>query len=260
MRRFALLSTTILAASALSSCGTARSDDTVAKLGEQTLTRDTLSSITRESTDGNAIRIAITNWLHIAALGGDMSAVETLEDLQALGEQTIGAIAQGLETEARTAYESGLNGSPLLCLAVIPANPPTTADDIIAEIAAGLPFVDAITKYAGDETLIARGGKVVDQSGNECLAPGSLNAALLASMVEAEATVGTPVAVVFQDLEFVVLLRPFDDLTAGDREMLAGPAVTDAVRRLLSDAAPHVNSRYGAWDSSTQSVVALSER
>ena len=70
-RRLTLLSGALIATLALSSCGAVETDDYVAKVGDQTLTRDQLDLLTNSSTDGTAMRIAITNWVQVTSIGGE---------------------------------------------------------------------------------------------------------------------------------------------------------------------------------------------
>lgn len=254
-RRLTLLSGTLLATLALSSCGTVKGDDYVAKVGDETLTRDELDVLTESSTDANAMRIAITNWVQVTAIGGDTANVTSIEELETASNDALLALAQSLEAEAQERYELALEGSPVLCLRVIPLDAATSADDVLAQLEGGLSFPDAVAEHSVDPSLAQTGGLVTDSTGAECLSPDNLSLDLLNVLGEAGAVTGTPVSIEFSGQPLIVLLRPFDDLAAGDQLALARVLAREAALALLADVEPSINDRFGQWDAEGSEVV-----
>lgn len=257
-RRLTLLSGTLLATLALSSCGSVKGDDYVAKVGDQTLTRDELDTLTDSSTNANAIRIAITNWVQVTAIGGDTANVTSIEGLETASSDALLDLAQGLATEAQERYELGLDGSPALCLRVIPLDAATSADDVLAQLEGGLTFPDAAAQYSAEPSLAENGGLVTDSTGAECLAPANLSLDLLTVLGEAGAAVGMPVSIEFSGQPLIVLLRPFDELAEGDQAALASVLASEAATALLADVEPTISNRYGVWQTATGEVVPYS--
>ena len=212
------------------------------------------------STDGATIRTAISNWLAVAAVGGSGAGVDTLTGLQAAAADAVRSLADEHTAESRSLYEQGLNGSPFICLAVIPLDAATegAADTVMAELAAGTTFADAATKYSVDPTLAASNGIVLNpNTGAQCQLITDTNQELVASLTAASATVGTPIAIEFQGFPVVVLLRAFDDLATEVQRQVAGPIIDPIAKSLIVSADPFVDSRFGRWDAASGAVVAL---
>ena len=75
--------------------------------------------------------------------------------------------------------------------------------------------------------------------------------------VEARAK-ATPIAVTLQDLDAVIVVRPFDSLSDDSKRDVA--LVTngaDVIPTALTNADVTIDSRYGYWDPETAQVVAF---
>jgi hypothetical protein len=170
------------------------------------------------------------------------------------------ALVEPFMPSAKAQYEKGLDGAPALCLRAIPLAPANTPDTVLAAIAAGTSFADAATKYSADPTLAQSGGVVPgDTTGSECLAPKTLNADLLKSLVDAKAVVGTPIAVDFQGTKIIFLLRPFDELPEINKDSFVAADIQAALAKQLASATVYVNPQYGKWDPKSATVVALEQ-
>lgn len=257
MRRLTFFAGALVAAaslSSLSSCATFDNADTVANVNGQELTLGQLQLLTDGSTAGDTTRQAITKWVQ-ASLVTDTSNLQSATDLDERTQAASTSMFAEFEDEARAEYEKGIDG-PLLCFAVIPIAADVDPAAVLAEWSAGATFAELLQTYSLDAALVESGGIV---EGSECLAPVDTNTELLLSLVESGVKVGTPVAITFSEQPFIFLLRPFDELSTEVKTQLAAPAFQAAVRELLTSAEVSVDSRYGAWDSATGSVVALGQ-
>lgn len=259
IRRIALVAGALVAAVSLSSCNATPDNDVVAEADGVQLTRTQLDAISDGATDGATVRATITKWLSVAVLGGDVSGVESADDLAQRRADAIDELSAPFMDEARTTYEQGLDGSPVLCLVAIPLRDTDDPAAVIAEIEGGADLADVAAKYSADATLAQSGGKVVDQNGTNCLAPDGFNVDLLGQLTDAGAAPGVPVQVDLGSGPVVVVLRPFDSLDQNEKASIVIDKVGAEVKSRLQGTDITVNPRYGRWDPASVSVVPLGE-
>lgn len=256
-RRVVLAAGALLAVASLSSCSTFSRSDVAAEVDGERLSRSELNALTGDSSSGDAVREVIGDWLRLAVLGGDVSGVESADDLAARREAAIQALSEPFLEEGRAVYELGLDGSPLLCLGAIPLPGGTDTAPILDEIAGGLSWAEAAQKYSSDPSFAANGGLVLDQNGGNCLSPDGFNPDLLATLADAGAAVGTAVEVAVGGAPALVLLRPFDELSTTDKASFVSDKVASELLERLAAVDIYVNPRYGRWDSESVSVLPL---
>jgi hypothetical protein len=261
IRRSALAAGLLLAGLAASSCSTIDRASSVAQIGSDKLSRADLAVLTgADGGAGDKARAAITQWLTLGVLGGDVAGITSATDLTARLTKAETAIAAPFMGSAKAQYDKGLDGSPILCLRAIPLAAPNTPEAVLAVINGGTSFADAATKYSADPTLAQSGGIVPgDTQGSECLAPKTLNADLLKSLTDAKAAIGTPTTVDFKGTKIIFLLRTFDELPEINKDGLVGPDIQAAVTKQIAAAKIYVNPQYGKWDPKALNVVALGQ-
>jgi hypothetical protein len=257
IRRIVLAGGALVAAASLSSCTTVSRSDAAAEVNGEELTRSELNTLTGNSTDGDTVRVSITNWLAVAALGGDVSGITGPDDLTERRKAAVTQLAEPYMDEARATYEKGVAGSPVLCLGAIPVGANGDPAAVIAELKGGASLADTVTKYAGDSSLAQTGGLVLDQDGKNCLDPSGFNPDLLTALSDAGAAPGNPVVVDLGSGPVVVVLRPFDDLDTVDKAGLVVDKVNAAGREAIATTDIYVNPRFGRWDAESVAVVPL---
>lgn len=255
IRRLPLALFLLAGAGLLASCSTFDRSDTAAVVGGVELSKADLSTLSGGSTDGDQLRSVINRWIQATILGADVAGVTSMDDLSAVTGEAVTMAVAPLSDEARAVYETGLD-SPLVCLRAIPLDEDTSADEVLAALDAGQSFADAASTFAVDPSLAEGGGVLTDQSGNECFPTTGLTPELVEAMTDAGAEVGTPVAVELATVSAVILLRPWEEFPATQM----GGLVPDQLKSLMTDLVDGsdvwVDSRYGAWDAATASVVA----
>jgi hypothetical protein len=257
IRRILLASGALVAAASLSSCTTVSRGDAAAEVNGEELTRSELNRLTGDSTDGDKVRASITSWLSVAVLGGDVSDIADSLDLAQRRADAITELSAPFMDDARTVYEQGLDGSPVLCLGAIPVGSDADAATVVTELKGGASLADTASTYSTDAALAQSGGLVVDQNGKNCLDPTGFNPDLLTKLSEAGAAPGTPAVVDLGTGPVVVLLRPFDTLTLDEKTSLVLDQVGTDVRDRLAATDVYVNPRFGRWDPDSVSVVPL---
>jgi hypothetical protein len=261
IRRSALVAGLLVAGLAASSCSTFDRSSSVAEIGSKKLSRADLALLTgNDAGAGDKTRVAITQWLTLGVLGGEVAGITSTDDLKARLSKAETTIAAPFMGTAKAQYDKGLDGSPILCLRAIPLAATNTPDTVLAAIAGGTSFADAATKYSADPTLAQSGGIVPgDTQGSECLAPGTLNADLLKALTDAKAVVGTPITVDFKATKIVFLLRAFEEIPEINKDSLVGTEIQAAVSKQIAAAKIYVNPQYGKWDPKALNVVALGQ-
>jgi len=261
IRRSALAAGLLVAGLAASSCSTFDRASSVAQIGPDKLSRTDLVALTgSDGGAGDKARAAITQWLTLGVLGGDVAGIKSTDDLTARLTKAETAVAAPFMDSAKAQYSKGLDGSPILCLRAIPLAAPNTPDTVLAAITGGTSFADAATKYSADPTLAQSGGVVPgDAQGSECLAPKTLNADLLKSLTDAKAAIGTPTTVEFKGTKIIFLLRPFEELPEINKDSLVATEIQTAVAKQIAAAKIYVNPQYGKWDPKALNVVALGQ-
>lgn len=261
MRRLALPLGALVAAVSFASCSSVDHADVAAVVNGHELTNDQLSALADGSTDGDAIREVLKKWIEIVAVTGDASGITSPADLDTRKAGALSDLLAEFGDASRSNYERGLDGSPLLCLSAIPLDTSVPASQVLDELSSGTTFADAAQQYSIDDTLAASGGVVASTEGVECLAADQFNTELLSLLADAGATVGTPTSVVLQSQEVVVLLRPFDELTLSEAQLLqlASEDVGAELTSRYEAAEISVDRRLGTWDAATGQVLALGD-
>lgn len=261
MRRLALPLGALVAAVSFSSCSSVDHADIAAEVNGHELTNDQLSGLAGGTTDGDAIREVLKKWIEVVAVTGDAAGLNTAADLDSRKAEALTDLLAEFSDTSRASYERGLDGSPLLCLSAIPLDTTVPASQVLAELASGTNFADAAQQYSIDDTLAASGGVVASTEGVECLAADQFNTELLSLLADAGATVGTPTSVVLQSQEVVVMLRPFDELTLSEAELLqlASEDIGAELTSRYESASISVDRRLGTWDAATGQILALGD-
>ena len=257
MRRLALSAGALVVAVSFSSCSSVDKGSIAAEVGTHQLTMDQLSALTDGSTEGDTVRSAVKTWIEVVAVTNDATGMTTSAELSARKLAALQDLLDQFGDEGQATYELGLNGSPLLCLSAIPLDPTVAGSKVLAELAAGTTFADAAKAYSNDATLASSGGVVKSADGVECIAPDKFNPTLLSTLADAGATVGTPAAIVLTTQEVVVLLRPYDELTLSNNELiqLSANDMGAALRDSYDGVDISVAGRIGTWDSDAADVV-----
>lgn len=258
-RRLALTAGALLAAVAFSSCSSVKTDAVVANVSGHELTESQLNKLVADKADAAAIRDAITTWIEVVALSGKSDGLQQPADLAAGKEQALTDLIDEFSGPAQALYDKGLSGSPILCLAAIPL--PADADSQAVLAAATSNFAEAAAKYSTDTTLQQSGGVIpLDNQGTQCGdSSTAYNSDLIGLLAEADAQVGVPALVTFNDLPLIMLLRPFDSLPATERLKMAANEVGAELGARYEKAKISVDPRFGRWDATAGKVVGLGE-
>lgn len=257
MIRRTLLAAALLGTLALSSCSSNdTSTGTVATANGQTLSRAQLNALTAGATNGDEARKAIGQWLQVAAVGGDLTEVATMAELQDAGKQAATDLATPFLPAAGETYAKGLDGSPVVCLGAIPLASTTDPQEVVAAMTGGMSLADAATKYSADETQKASGGIVADANGATCINT-PLNATVTEAMTAQGAVPGKPVVLDLNNGKTVVVIRTFDSLSQKEQVSVVQNDVAQEFSNLLQKATVTVDPRYGRWDAGTGAVVPM---
>ena len=251
----------LISVTTLSSCATFNRNDVAAQVGDRTLSAKAVEQLAAPAATptGDQLREDLTKWIRVSVLEASTgtaapTTAPTAADLDARLSQALLTIAGD---KAKTAYEAGVNGSPFICLAAITVETIDDANNVLATVNSGTSFSDAAHQFSTDTVIRDAGGVVKDQSGNECLDPGTVNNPPLLTALK-DATVGQPLAADLGSFSAVLLLRPFEDLLPASRASIASATVSqDQLDALVSAAKIYVDPRYGRWDPATGAVVTL---
>jgi parvulin-like peptidyl-prolyl cis-trans isomerase-like protein len=247
---------------AISSCATFNQNDVAAKIGDRTLSAkaaETLAATGDAAATGDQLREKLTKWIRVTVIeeSTGTAAPTSPPTPDELDNRYALAITSLAGDKARTLYESGVNGSPVVCLAAITTATLDDANSVLALLSSGTPFADAAREHSTDAVIGAAGGIVTDANGNECMAPANVNPAVTEAL--AETPVGQIIAADLDTFSAVLMLRPYDDLQLESQSLIAGTLVTQDQLDTIVDAADiYVDPRYGRWDPASGSVVALS--
>lgn len=245
-----------LAATTLAAGCTTFETDAVARVGDEALSVDELDELllgigaTPDDLDEPlplvAVRDAITAWI-----------------LERAGEAVdAGDVDATVSPELATRlYDTGIEASGIACPSLMLTATPDLADEAADRLNGGEAFADVFTELNTEPSLQATGGI------NGCFALAQLGpdveatpdgAALYAVNSDDPATSASIVGPDGSDVGFVVAFRPFDELTPEEQtqvlttaEQIIGP------RLLLEDLDISVDPRYGAFDPTTTSVIAI---
>lgn len=258
MRRLALSAAALVVAASFSSCSSVGKGSTAAEVNGHRLSTDQLATLAGDDADATVVRETLSTWIEVVAVTDDPSGLATSADLIARKQTALTDLLDQFGDSGQATYELGVNGSPFLCLRAIPLDGTVTGATVLEELAAGTAFADAAATYSVDETLASTGGLVKSAEGFECIGSDQFNPALIAALNEASAGVGQPAAVLLNEEEVVILLRPFDELTLSDAERLQLSAndLGAAIRDSYDSAEISVSSRIGQWHAEDGRVVA----
>ena len=163
--------------------------------------------------------------------------------------------ALGADT-AQSTYETGMAGSPVVCLAAITVDNIDDANTALAAVNSGTSFADAAHQFSTDTAIADAGGVVKGRDGSECIAPNTVNPAVTAALKDTP--VGQPIAADLDTFSAVLMLRPYDELSPESKKLIASASVPQTELDAVVNAADiFVDPRYGRWDSATGSVVTL---
>lgn len=258
-RRPAVLATAC-ALITLSSCATFNRNDAAVKVGDASLSAkaaEKLAATGDSPATADAIRGALTKWIRVTVLEGSIgTAPAAITTPAELDTRLVQAIAVLGSSKARSTYELGASGSPLLCLGAITVANIDDANSVLATINSGTSFSDAAHQFSTDTVIKDAGGVVKDTNGKECLASQSISAPVVSALKDTP--VGQPVAADLGTFSAVLMLRPFADLLPESQALIASASVPQEQLDAIVDGANiYVDPRYGRWDRDSGSVVTL---
>jgi hypothetical protein len=259
-RSAAVTACALITLTTLSSCATFNRNDVAAKVGDRTLSAkaaETLAAAGKTAT-GDQLREELTKWIRVSVLEASTgtaapTTATTAADLDARLSHAMVTIAGD---KLQTTYESGVNGSPVICLAAITVATIDDAKNVLAKLNSGTTFADAAHQFSTDTTIGNDGGIVRGQDGGECIDPAAVNPNVITALKDTP--VGQPIAASLDTFSAVLMMRPFDDLLPESKSKIAGAVVSqDQLDALVSAAKIYVDPRYGRWDPDSGAVVTL---
>jgi hypothetical protein len=254
---------TLLFTIVASGCSSLNRNNDAARVEGHTLGRDEIGALvgnTDPVQDGAAVRVGITKWVRVELLeqttGTADPAVASTANLDARLAAGLTALAAETPDAGRDVYTSGPAVSGVVCLGAIPVDPPEVADSVLADLAGGMSWADAATKYSSDAGLASGGGVVLDQDGKECIAAAKVNPTILDPIVAAG--IDTPLAVNLGATTAVVKIRSYDELS-GDAQLELARTAMNVTRlpALLATADVYIDPLYGVWNPATAEVDPL---
>lgn len=245
----------LVAVVGLSACDKFEPNEAAATVNGHEISLDELDELVEGNEDPAVLRAALTAWIQVVAVSEDPGELLTEEALADQRDLILPPLIESTQAEAQLRYEEGLEGSSLLCMAVIPLAADVQSADVLDALDAGIPFSELAVEFSEDPSLIETGG-VISVDGQECLPTDQWNADLIGLLTETEAKVGEPDVIILNDSEVVVLLRPYDELTEASRILLAQGPVSEALLALYNAADVTVHESIGTWDSEQGTVVA----
>jgi len=219
------------------SCSTFSDSDSVARVGDVSLSQDEFEDTLRgfevdpsDALDAELVRSQVlTPWIQ------EQIAAQPID-----------------ESAARASYDAGYETSGALCLAVIVVEDEVTADEVAADIDEGRPFEESFAESNIDESQAATGG-ILECVSQEVIEANAEQPFIEASVIlDADDPVGTAPLFGADGAEVgwvVVHFRSFDDLADEDIAIVAAAQGTSAD--------VYVDPRYGTFDSTTSQVVGL---
>jgi len=249
----------------LSSCATVDRNDVAAQVDQHTLTPATAEDLaslddTTPAT-GDQLREQLTKWIRVTVLEnstGTQEAVAPPTTSAELDARYAKAITQIAGEDAKELYETGVAGSPVICIAAVTTATLEEANAVLAQLNSGLAFADAARQNSTD-TVIAEAGGIVKGGPNgdqECLEPATVNPAVVTALQDTP--IGQPITAQLDTFAAVLMLRPFEDLLPESQSLVASTVVSqDQLDAIVDGADVYVDPRYGRWDPDTGSVVAF---
>lgn len=218
-------------------CSTFSDSDAVARVDDVELSRDEFDARLVElgATDDlvvplDPVRAEITRWIQSQLIPDDVIA---------------------------EIYAAGAGEAGIVCVNAIVVEDGDVADEVIADLESGTPYLDVFASNNIDDSLTA------DNGGIPCLTSQDLaDAADIPFMAEIAMLSGdhpTSAAPIIgvdgSEIAWVVLsFRPFEELDVADADRIAGEI--DVTER-ATDADIFVDSRYGVFDAERGEVVGL---
>ncbi|MCE9622856.1 MAG: peptidyl-prolyl cis-trans isomerase [Actinomycetia bacterium] len=252
-----LAATSLLTVAGLSSCDKFEPNEAAATVNGYEISLDQLDELAEGNDDPAVLRAALTAWIQVVAVSDDPGELLTEDALAAQRDVIIPPLIEATQAQAQSQYEQGLQGSSVLCMAVIPLAADVESATVLDALDEGVPFAELAAQFSEDPSLVETGG-IIAVNGQECLPTDQWNADLIAQLTEAEITVGEPGVIILNDSEVVVLLRPYDELTPESKTLLAQGPVSEALLALYQAADVTVHESIGTWDSEQGLVVASS--
>ena len=263
IRRAGLAAIGLVAVVSVASCERYQPNEAAATVNGHEISLSQLDELAEGNDDPAVLRAALTAWIQVVAASDvageeDPGELLTEADLTAQRALVIPPLIESTKDEAQAQYEQGLDGSPLLCIAVIPLAAETSSGTVLRAYAVGVPFAELAAQYSEDPSLVETGG-IISVDGQECLPTDQWNAELLDQLRTKEVVVGEPGVIELNAAEVIVLLRPYDELTTESQSSLAQGPVSDALLALYQAAEVTVHESIGAWDHEQGLVVGASE-
>ena len=246
-----------LAVASLSACDRYEPNEAAATVNGHELSLDQLEELAEGNDDPAVQRAALSAWIQVIAASEDPGELLTEADLAAQREIVLPPLIEATQEQARLEYEQGLQGSLSLCMAVIPLTADTPSAAVLDALEDGVPFAELAAQYSEDPSLIETGG-IISVDGQECLPTDQWNAELLELLADEDAVVGEAGVIILNNSEVIFLLRPFAELSAASKTLLAQGPVAEALLELYQAAEVTVHESIGTWDAEQGQVVASS--
>jgi len=248
----------------MSSCATVDRNGLAVEVDDHSLTpasAEALASTDGTPATGDQLREQLTKWIRVTVLegsAGEQTDVPPPATSAELDQRYAVAVTNLAGEDAKTLYETGVDGSPVICIAAVTTANLDDANQVLTLLDSGMTFEDAARQHSTD-TVIAQAGGIVRGGANgdqECLDPATVNPAVVAALKGTP--VGQPIAADLDTFSAVLMLRPFDELLPESQSLVATTVISqDQLDALVDGADVYVDPRYGRWDPGTGSVVAL---
>lgn len=256
--RTSALLATVAVVVALSACEKYQANEAAAVVNGHEISLNELETLAEGNDDPAVRRAALTAWIQVVAVSEDPGELLTEADLAAARERLIPPLIEAAAAETQALYELGIDGSPFLCMSVLPLPLGVPSEDVLAELAAGTSFAELAAQHSEDPTLVESGG-VLSVNGQECLPTAQWNQELIGQLVDGNFVVGEAGVVILNDSEVIVLLRPFAELSEASQTQIAQIPVSEALLEFYRAAEVTVHESIGEWDAEQGLVVAASD-
>ena len=199
---------------AISSCAIVDRNGLAVEVDHHSLTPQSVEALA--STDGtpatgDQLREQLTKWIRVTVLEGSAGAqtdVPAPATSAELDQRYALAVTNLAGEDAKALYETGVDGSPVICIAAVTTANLDDANAVLTLLNSGMAFEDAARQHSTD-TVIAQAGGIVRGGVNgdqECLDPATVNPAVVAALKGTP--VGQPIAADLDTFSAVLMLRP----------------------------------------------------